>query len=308
MNYKLLGYRDHDGNPRAGLCDDSEQVWDIVSLTGDSRYNDMRVVMGELSSLDALFSKGQRPVQPVGKIDELKILAPFSEPGAIFCAAANFVDHMMAMAKKLGIAPEADPRKLDVKPYHFLKAGRQCLVGDAATVTIPEYAKTMDWEIELAAIIGTPAHNVSAEDALDHVAGYAIANDLSCRDRDLMKRTNVPDGSLFRTDFIGMKVFDGSCPLGPWIVPASQVKDPQNLDMRLWLNDELMQNSSTSKMVFSTAEQISFLSTRMTLLPGDIILTGTPAGTGAEQDRFLKPGDQLKCWIDGMGELRTTMA
>ena len=143
------------------------------------------------------------------------------------------------------------------------------------------------------------------ERALDHVAGYTVGNDLSAR--DLTKRAQVPDSSPFKFDWLSQKCFDGSCPLGPWIVPAHQLPDPQKLALKLWVNDKLMQDSSTSRMIFDTAEQIAMLSARVTLQPGDLVLTGTPAGVGMPRRVFLKPGDVVKLWIEGIGELSHTM-
>ena len=171
---------------------------------------------------------------------------------------------------------------------------------------LPVYSQMVDWEVELAAVIGRPARNVPESKALNYVAGYTIGDDLSAR--DVMKRPQVPDSSPFKLDWLMQKCFDGSCPMGPWIVPASDVRDPQNLALKLWVNDDLMQDSSTSKMIFNTAEQIAQLSTLVTLWPGDVIMTGTPAGVGMGRGIFLKAGDRLKLWIEGIGELRHTMA
>nr|WP_283818027.1 fumarylacetoacetate hydrolase family protein [Bradyrhizobium jicamae] len=257
-------------------------------------------------SLETLFSLGELPARAaVTKLEACKLGAPLGGSAAVFCAAANFQDHMLAMARKLNQEPEPDPRRLDVKPYHFLKPTRQTLVGPDATVQLPAYAGKVDWEVELVAVIGKIARNVSIDRALDHVAGYTVGNDLSVRDAAYMKRPNVPVESLFRTDFLGMKGFDGSCPVGPWIVPASTIGDPQNLPIMLTVDGEVMQVSNTSQMIFSVAEQISYLSARTTLLPGDAILTGTPAGTGAERDRFLKSGQVVCASVAGIGSLRT---
>ena len=164
----------------------------------------------------------------------------------------------------------------------------------------------MDWEIELTAVIGKAAKDVPVEKALQHVAGYTIANDLSAR--DVMKRDKNPAASPFHYDWLSQKCFDGACPLGPWIVPAGDIPDPQNLALRLWVNGTLMQDSHTSKMIFSTAEQIAMLSSRVTLYPGDLVLTGTPAGVGTPRRLFLKPGDTVRLWIEGIGEMSHTMA
>jgi 2-keto-4-pentenoate hydratase/2-oxohepta-3-ene-1,7-dioic acid hydratase in catechol pathway len=163
----------------------------------------------------------------------------------------------------------------------------------------------VDWEVELAAVIGKTAKDVPVEKALDCVAGYTIANDLSAR--DVMKREKNPATSPFHYDWLSQKCFDGSCPLGPWIVPSSDLAYPQNLALKLWVNDTLMQDSLTSKMIFSTAEQIAMLSSRVTLYPGDLVLTGTPAGVGTPRRLFLKPGDTVKLWIEGIGELSHSM-
>ncbi len=164
----------------------------------------------------------------------------------------------------------------------------------------------MDWEVELAAVIGRPAKNVPIEKALAYVAGYTCANDLSARDRG--RRPHISETSPFKADWVAHKSFDGSCPLGPWIVPASEIKDPQNLALKLWVNDVLKQDSHTSKMIFNLAEQIAHLSSRLTLHPGDLILTGTPAGVGAGRGEFLKAGDVVKIWIEKIGEISNKMA
>ena len=126
--------------------------------------------------------------------------------------------------------------------------------------------------------------------------------------RDLGFREPLPPQNPFRTDWLAHKSFDGSCPLGPWIVPASEIGDPQNLGLKLWVNDVLKQDSNTGKMIFTLAEQIAQLSSRITLHPGDVILTGTPAGVGAGRGEFLKPGDVVRLWIEKIGTLTNTMA
>src|SRR6266853_1581397 len=145
---------------------------------------------------------------------------------------------------------------------------------------------------DLMAVIGRTAKNVPVEKALGCIAGYTIANDLSAR--DAMKRDKNPPTSPFHYDWVSQKCFDGSCPLGPWIVPAGDLRDPHQLGIKLWVNGELMQDSHTSKLIFDTAEQIAMLSSRVTLRPGDLVLTGTPAGVGMGRGRFLKAGDAVK--------------
>ena len=161
-------------------------------------------------------------------------------------------------------------------------------------------------ELELAAVIGRPAKNVSQEKALSYVAGYTAANDLSARDRG--PRAGISDTSPFKSDWTKHKTFVGSCPLGPWIVPASEIGDPQNLGLKLWVNDVLKQDSNSKDMIFNLAEQIEQLSNAMTLHPGDLILTGTPAGVGSARGEFLKAGDIVKIWIEKIGTLTTKIA
>jgi 2-keto-4-pentenoate hydratase/2-oxohepta-3-ene-1,7-dioic acid hydratase in catechol pathway len=209
------------------------------------------------------------------------------------------------MAAREGNPPPADPHEQGLKPWHFIKAART-LADPGATIKISHYAQAMDWEIELAAIIGRPAKDVPLAKALSYVAGYTVSNDLSARDRG--RRPPVPATSPFKMDWTKHKTFEGSCPLGPWIVPASDIPNPQNLGLKLWVNGELKQDSNTGKMIFSLAEQIEQLSINMTLHPGDLILTGTPSGTGAESGTFLKAGDTVKLWIENIGEIENRMA
>jgi 2-keto-4-pentenoate hydratase/2-oxohepta-3-ene-1,7-dioic acid hydratase in catechol pathway len=138
------------------------------------------------------------------------------------------------------------------------------------------------------------------------VAGYTIANDLSAR--DLSRREGLPETSSFKNDWVGQKCFDGSCPLGPWIVPAADIPNPHDLAIELSVNSEVKQSSNTSEMIYSINEQIADLSSRMTLWPGDVILTGTPAGVGSARGEFLNPGDVIRISIDGIGELINRIA
>ena len=126
--------------------------------------------------------------------------------------------------------------------------------------------------------------------------------------RDRGPRPNISDTSPFKADWTKHKTFDGSCPLGPWIVPASDIGDPQNLGLKLWVNDVLKQDSNSKDMIFNLAEQIAQLSSGMTLHPGDLVLTGTPAGVGSARGEFLKPGDVVKIWIEKIGTLTNKMA
>jgi 2-keto-4-pentenoate hydratase/2-oxohepta-3-ene-1,7-dioic acid hydratase in catechol pathway len=304
--YNFATYASADG-PRAGIILD-DAIIDIATLTGEPSYSTITGILADWKSAQAaLNSAANIKSREVARhpLQDSTLLAPILYPPAIYCAGANYADHIQEMAGIAGIKLPPDPRSLGIQPWHFLKASRSVIGTDSVT-TLPSISKTVDWEAELAAVIGIPAKNVPVEKALDYVAGYTIANDLSAR--DLMASPNVPSTSPFRYDWFSHKSFDGSCPLGPWIVPADQIPDPQNLAIKLWVNDVVKQDSSTSKMIFSLAEQIAQLSSRMTLSPGDIILTGTPAGVGMARGEFLKPGDTVKISIERIGMLTSKIA
>ncbi len=309
MGYKLLSYQT-GREARAGVLV-ADTVYDAAKLTGEGAHASVLGILGDWRKARRLLAQATKRMAG-GKsrakgmpLARTRLLAPILYPGAIFCAGANYRDHAQEMARVQGIPIEKDQRELGLAPWHFIKTSRASVVGPGARVQQPAYSQMVDWEVELAAVIGRPATNVAAEQALGHVAGYTIANDLSAR--DVMRRPHLPDVSPFKVDWLSQKCFDGSCPLGPWITPADDIGDPQKLAMKLWVNDELMQDSNTSQMIFSTAEQIAQLSTRVTLQPGDLVLTGTPAGVGMARRRFLKAGDTVHLWIEGIGDLRHTI-
>ena len=229
-------------------------------------------------------------------------LRPPIVPRNIYFAGANYRDHVAEMARVLGLPQDADPRAANPRPWHSLKATGSTLRGDGDSTANPG-SPMLDWEVELAVVIGVQAKDLALADALSCVAGYSVANDLSAREH--VSRPEVAAASPFRWDWIAQKSFDGACPFGPAITPAQAIADPMKLGLKTWVNGELMQDSNTSQMIYSVAEQIAYLSSRITLLPGDVILTGTPAGVGMARKRFLKAGDHVKCWVEGIGELNT---
>jgi len=311
MSYKLVSYRAGARNARAGVVVD-DKVYDAARITAQASYASMLGVLADWNRAQRLLKRaatriagGQSKAKGTA-LRRTRLLAPVLYPGAIFCAGANYTDHVAEMARASNRPPEADPKSLGLKPWHFIKTSRSSIVGPGTAVRIPAYAKMVDWEIELVAVIGRTAKDVPVERALLCVAGFTIGNDLSAR--DAMKREGMSNTSPFHYDWISQKCFDGAAPLGPWIVPANEIPDPQNLAMKLWVNDALMQDSNTARMIFNTAEQIAQLSSRVTLQPGDLVFTGTPAGVGAGRQVFLKAGDSLRLWIEGIGELSHTIA
>jgi len=298
--YKLATYQKTDG-PRAGIITGGT-VFDATELTGKSSYASVLAILEDWPrSSDVIqTSLARKPTAGAWPLAETHLRAPVLWPGAIYCAGANYRDHAIEMAKRMNRPLDRDPKESGGKPWHFLKTPR-AIADPGQTVAASHYSAKLDWEVELAAIIGRAAKGVSVEKALDYVAGYTAANDLSAR--DMSRRTTADEKSPFHWDWTGQKCFDGSCPLGPWIVPASDIPDPQNLALRLWVNDVPKQDSNTSEMIFSLAEQIAHLSKGMTLYPGDVILTGTPAGVGTGRGEFLKAGDVVKIEIERIGTL-----
>jgi len=309
MPYKLLSYRAGQA-ARAGVLI-GDTVYDAAKVTGVAAHSSVLGVLEDWSRAGRLLAQAAKRIAS-GKgrakgvpLKRARLLAPVLYPGAIYCAGANYTDHMAEMARAQGQPPGPTMKELGEKPWHFVKTSKSSVVGPGARIKLPVYSQMVDWEVELAAVIGKVARDVPVARALDYVAGYTIADDLSAR--DVMRRDKNPASSPFHFDWLSQKCFDGSCPLGPWIVPAGDIADPQKLGLKLWVNATLMQDSNTSRMIFDTAEQIAMLSSRVTLQPGDLVLTGTPAGVGMPRRLFLKAGDTVKLWIESIGELSHTM-
>jgi len=310
MPYKLLSYRAGQA-ARAGVLI-GDTVYDAAKVTGVAAHSSVLGVLEDWSRAGRLLAQAAKRIAS-GKgrakgvpLKRARLLAPVLYPGAIYCAGANYTDHMAEMARAQGQPPGPTMKELGEKPWHFVKTSKSSVVGPGARIKLPVYSQMVDWEVELAAVIGKVARDVPVARALAYVAGYTIADDLSAR--DVMRRDKNPASSPFHFDWLSQKCFDGSCPLGPWIVPAGDIADPQKLGLKLWVNATLMQDSNTSRMIFDTAEQIAMLSSRVTLQPGDLVLTGTPAGVGMPRRLFLKAGDTVKLWIESIGELSHTMA
>jgi 2-keto-4-pentenoate hydratase/2-oxohepta-3-ene-1,7-dioic acid hydratase in catechol pathway len=317
-SYRLATYSVGDGLPRAGLVVD-ERVVDVSEALGTTSLSSLASSL--VSVLDVL--RKWRQVSPALReiardarrrdfapaklaLGSVRLHAPVLYPGVVFCAGANYRDHVLEMSKALNLPPEPDPHELGLKPWHFIKASAPCVRATGSQIALPAYSSKVDWEAEIAVVMGVECRNVSVDDALDYVAGLTVANDLSARDH--LRRPGVAVESPFRFDWVSQKCFDGALPLGPWICPLDEAGDPGKLGIRLWVNDELMQDSSSSNLIFSIAEQIAHLSTRLTLMPGDVIATGTPAGCGTARGRFLKAGDRVRVWVENIGELTNDFA
>lgn len=222
-------------------------------------------------------------------------LAPLHMPRKnIFCVGRNYAEHIAegerAQNTKIGVTEH---------PVYFTKPST-ALVGHGGDVLIfPSVSEAVDYEVELAVVIGKAGRNIAPENAFDHVLGYTILNDITAR--DVQRRHG---GQYFKG-----KGLDGSCPIGPWIVTADEIDDPQDLSISLSVNGEMRQNGRTHDMIFDIPTLIASLSEGMTLEPGDILATGTPSGVGYAMDppRFLKAGDTIVCDIAGIGQLSNTV-
>ncbi|HUE67591.1 MAG TPA: fumarylacetoacetate hydrolase family protein [Candidatus Acidoferrum sp.] len=218
---------------------------------------------------------------------------PLRYPPKVLCSATNYYAHMREM--KVDRDPAA-------RPYFFLKPPTTALVGPDQPIVVPaDPAAKVDWEAELAVVIGRRARHVGEKDALHFVAGYSAINDVSLRGPH---RVQHPIGVPFEWDWLASKGADRSTPLGPGVRPAFLVDDPQRLELRLWVNGELKQQASTSDMIDSVAALIAAASEILTLEPGDVIATGTPDGVGLPRGEFLRPGDVVEMEVGDFGRLR----
>jgi 2-keto-4-pentenoate hydratase/2-oxohepta-3-ene-1,7-dioic acid hydratase in catechol pathway len=219
----------------------------------------------------------------VWPLDEVEMLSPVARPSKILCIGLNYLDHVVETGAE---APAA--------PVLFAKYPNS-LVGHRQQVTF-EHANSnqVDFEAELAAVIGRRCRNVTETDALGYVFGYTVANDVSAR-----------DAQFENSQWVRGKSFDTFCPLGPWVVTADELGNPQDLSLRCWVGDTLYQDGRTSDMIFGVSHLVSYLSRTMTLEPGDLLLTGTPWGVGFARTPpvFLNDGDVVRIAIDRIGEL-----
>jgi 2-keto-4-pentenoate hydratase/2-oxohepta-3-ene-1,7-dioic acid hydratase in catechol pathway len=262
-----------------------------------------------LHRLAELARRGEVPAEARHALAALHAAPPF-EPGQIYCTATNYTKPLVALMVDKGEDPrlqavkgrdrEALARKLVEKraltgePYLFNRPASS-VVGADDPITLPRGAAQVGWELELGVVIGRPARHVARDRALDHVAGYVIVNDVTQHDR------------LARADFAGadwLSAKGGSFPLGPFLVPARFVPDPQRLDLALSVNGEVMQHDTTADMVLEVARLVEYLSSRVVLQSGDVIATGTPSGTAPQRGRYLRAGDVIEATITGLGTQR----
>ena len=270
-----------EGRPRVGVVK-GEGVVDLVAA--GCRWSTMiEIIQGGSYALEAVANIVARADASL-RLDTLQLLAPIERPGKYLAIGMNYAKHRDE-AERLGVA----------RSQHQVWFNKQtsCLTGPFDPID-PGLTEQLDYEVELAAVIGAAAKRVTAADAPRYVFGYVVANDVSARDWQLHSPTIT----------VG-KSFDTYGPIGPWIVTADEIGDPHDLTLRCYVNGEKRQESSTREMVANLWAQISYLSTAFTLEPGDLIATGTPEGVGAAMNPpvFLQPGDVVRCEIDGIGAI-----
>jgi 2-keto-4-pentenoate hydratase/2-oxohepta-3-ene-1,7-dioic acid hydratase in catechol pathway len=217
-------------------------------------------------------------------VTEVSLLAPVPRPGKIFGSGINYVSHK-----------DENPAAVMPSEPGFFSKFPSSVIGPGAAIVLPAPESQVDYEVELAVVIGVPGRDIPAAKAMRHVFGYTVVNDVS--GRDVQFRPNQVD--------LG-KGFDTFCPMGPWLVTADEIPDPSSVRVRSWVNGELRQDATTQQWIYSVPELIEHASRYLTLEPGDVIITGTPAGCGTfrHPPLWLAPGDEVVVAADGVGELR----
>jgi len=256
----------------------------------------------ELTSMTSLIErfdeiKAQLRPGPGISLSQVELLAPIPSPRRnIICVGKNYRDHAKEFSRSGFEAGAVSGAEIDKFPAVFTKLPTS-VTGPGTVVDLHSgLTQSVDYEIELAVVIGKAGRDIPRDKAFDHIFGYTIINDVTARDRQ----------KNHKQWFLG-KTLDGFCPMGPWITTADEV-DAENLDLKCWVNDELRQSANTRDLIFDIPTLISSISAGTSLLPGDIIATGTPAGVGIgfSPPKFLKPGDTVRMSIAGLGELTNT--
>lgn len=263
---KLVTFCVGTGKPEAGV------------LTGD------RVTGFGVDMLSVIASGGKLP--PTGSsyaVENTKLLAPVPRPPKLICIGLNYLDHAKETGQQVPNVPTVFNKFTNV------------VIGPDSPIVLPSASKAPDYEAEMAVVVGPGGRNIPADKAMEHVFGYTILNDVSAR--DIQNATS---------QWLLGKTCDTFAPMGPWIVTADEIVDPHALDIWLEIGGERLQNSNTRELIFKIPRLIEYISSVVTLEPGDVIATGTPGGIGFKRNpqRLLRPGDQVTIHVEGIGELR----
>ncbi len=270
---KIATYRGAEGIPRAGLIE-GDRVLDL-SAAGIPDVIDVAS-----RGLDGIGSISRGAGTPLAQV---RLLAPVPRPPKFICVGLNYRDHALESGMPI---PE--------RPTIFSKFS-SCVIGPGEPIVLPRSSGQPDYEAEFAFVIGRGGRHIRPKDWRDHVFGYTIVNDVSARDYQMAT-----------SQWLMGKTFDTFAPMGPWLVTADEIPDPQSLDISLTIGGETLQSSNTRELIFKIPDLVAFLSSVVTLEPGDIVSTGTPSGVGfaRKPPRYLKPGEEVVIRIAGIGELR----
>jgi acylpyruvate hydrolase len=294
-SFKLMTYETGEG-ARAGLLT-GDGAFDVAGATGEPRYGSVMAILADWDrAKDVLgaFAAGAGASR-AGALDRgnLRLLAPIPMPGTIYCAGANYRDHVLEMARAQNIQPEPDPHDLGLKVWHFIKSSR-CVVAPDAVVPLPPHSKKVDWEAELGVVIGRTVRRASEPEARNAIAGYTVVNDISMR--DWQYRTPQWDAG---------KTWEHATPVGPWLVTPDEVDHARDLRVTCEVDGVTMQDGRTSDLLFDPIATVRYLSTICTLEPGDLISTGTPSGVGHARKPpvYLQSGQLVHTAVEGIGAL-----
>ncbi len=273
-----------DGKIRPGVLNEADGIFDLSTEGFGSVLEVIEAASAQHVSLEKFAADPE--VDSAYTLGTVKLLAPIPRPRKLICVGLNYRDHALETGSEIPAVPTIFSK--------FATA----VIAHGEEIVLPKVSKSPDYEGEFAFVIGRGGRKIKADDWRDHVFGYTIVNDVSAR--DYQRAT---------TQWLMGKTFDTFAPMGPWIMTADAIPDPHNVDVRLEINGEVMQNSNTRELIFKVPQLIEFLSSVFTLEPGDIVSTGTPAGVGVARKppRFLQPGDDVVVKIPAIGELRNSV-
>ena len=310
---KLVTYS-AGGEQRVGAVvgDDNNQVVDLAAADRVLARREKRKTHAFFSDMLTLLEAGSKGISAAKKaaaaasgasvkpLSKVRLKAPVPNPRKVLCLAGNYQDHIEEGGGKMEKQDKETPRV-------FMKPPSTTVIGQNDKILIPPVARSIDWEGELAVVIGRKAKGVKPKDALKYGAGYTIMNDVSERDLKIKKRTDSrPRDEWF--DWLNGKWLDTFGPQGPWIVTRDEIPDPQKLDISTFINGERKQHNNTGQMLYPVHKIIEYISAIVTLEPGDLISTGTISGVGSTTGTFMKPGDKVQIEISSIGVLKNTVA
>ena len=300
---KLATYQT-EGADRVGVVV-GDQLYDLSTCLTASGQGNPTIATSTLAFLaagPAAVEQAQAAVDWVqanggglsGPLSAVKLRAPLPCPGKLLCLAGNYASHILEGGGNF-------PGKEKMIPRFFMKPCTS-IIGTGDAIRIPPSTSFADWELELAVVIGKRGRDLTAGQALEHIGGYTIFNDISARELTFRSALPQQEGDYFFDWLVG-KWFDTFGPMGPWLTTADEIDPFANLSMKLWHNGKLQQDANSGQMIFAPAEAIAFISQFVTLEPGDVISTGTPAGVGSVKKIRLNPGDHIRGEIEGLGVL-----